>query len=600
MSRSVPPQRSLFWQLAAALIALHLLVALLVGWFGYIRVRGFHYEQTSSELDRLTRLNAPHLAALMAAGTERDSASLQSAATDDGAMLDIRMTIVAPDGRVIADSSHDPSGMENHAGRPEIAQAIAGEVGAAIRRSPTLDQHMLYVARGIRSADGRLLGVVRMARPLDALHREMRGLMIAIATGAALVIVSTLALLLMVSYRLDRGMQRLTRGATRFAEGELDYRVPRSGSGALADLADALNRMADHLNHRMTRIKAQHNELQAIVQSMNSAVVALDLDQRILSVNRAAQSMLNLNGHDVRGRLLQEVLRQPQLNRFVMRAMTSPGEIDDELDLEGPVSATVEATSQPLRDGRDQQVGLLVLLNDITRLRRLESVRSDFAANVSHELRTPITNIKGYVETMLDVGTEQPEQAARFLGIIKRNTDRLAAIIEDLLALARLEQPDMRSTLERRSMPVRRLVGAVVAQHEGDAQRKQIAIHSDIPPDLAVNVSPHLVEQAISNLLSNAIKYSPGDTRVMIAARPCNADEVSISVSDQGPGIDSKHLPRIFERFYRVDKARSRELGGTGLGLAIVKHIALVHGGRVEVESRLGHGTVFRFILPAG
>jgi two-component system phosphate regulon sensor histidine kinase PhoR len=597
MSRSVPPQRSLFWQLAAALVLLHLLVALLVGWFGYTRVRDFHYEQTNAELDRLVQLKAPGYAAMLASG-EMDAASIQHAAAQDGLKVDARLTLIAPDGRVLADSFHDPASMENHAGRPEIAQALAAETGSAIRRSSTLDQHMLYVARAMHADDGRVIGVLRMARPLDALHREIRSLMLAIATGAALVLVTTLALMLMVSYRLDQGMQRLTRGATRFAEGELDYRVPNSGSGALTDLADALNRMADQLNHRMTQIKAQHNEQQAIVQSMSSAVVALDLDQRILSVNRAAQAMLNLNGHDVRGRLLQEVLRQPQLNRFVMRAMTSPGEVDDELDLEGQVSATVEATSQPLRDGRDRQVGLLVLLNDVTRLRRLESVRSDFAANVSHELRTPITNIKGYVETMLDVGTAAPEQSARFLGIIKRNTDRLAAIIEDLLALARLEQPDMRSTLERRSMPVRRLVGAVVAQHEGEAQRKQIVIHTDIPAELTVNVSPHLVEQAISNLLSNAIKYSPSDTRVSIVARPSNVDEVSIAVSDQGPGIDARHLPRIFERFYRVDKARSRELGGTGLGLAIVKHIALVHGGRVEVESALGKGSVFTLILP--
>jgi two-component system phosphate regulon sensor histidine kinase PhoR len=241
---------------------------------------------------------------------------------------------------------------------------------------------------------------------------------------------------------------------------------------------------------------------------------------------------------------------------------------------------------------------LLLLLNDVTRLRQLEARRSDFAANVSHELRTPITNIKGYVETLLEVGVGDAEQTDKFLAVIHRNTERLAFIIEDLLALARLEQPDAKSTLQRQAVTVQHLVDSVLAHVEQQIAERHIRIDTNIPNDLLANLNPQLIEQALGNLLSNAIKYSPPRTPVMIAATQSSDGDLELSVTDRGPGIAREHLPRLFERFYRVDRARSREMGGTGLGLAIVKHIAHVHGGRVEVESNLGKGSTFRIVIP--
>jgi two-component system phosphate regulon sensor histidine kinase PhoR len=259
---------------------------------------------------------------------------------------------------------------------------------------------------------------------------------------------------------------------------------------------------------------------------------------------------------------------------------------------------TVEAISQPLLDSDQDRVGLLVLLNDVTQLRRLETIRSDFASNVSHELRTPITNIRGYVETMLEVGCGNEAQTRRFLEIIRRNTGRLEAIIEDLLALAQLEQSRKIELPNRLPVPVRRLVESSVAQFTHAAKDKNMSIRLVIEDQLGVLGAPQLLEQAVSNLLSNAVTYGPRDSVITIRGRALNEERIEISVIDEGPGIAPDHLPRLFERFYRVDKARSREQGGTGLGLAIVKHIARAHGGHVEVDSRLGEGSTFRLVMP--
>jgi two-component system phosphate regulon sensor histidine kinase PhoR len=290
------------------------------------------------------------------------------------------------------------------------------------------------------------------------------------------------------------------------------------------------------------------------------------------------------------------------LNRFVAESLASGPQAIAEFQLRYGSASRVQVVTEHLRNARDQPVGLLVLMNDVTQLRRLETIRSDFAANVSHELRTPITNIKGYVETMLDVGVRDQAQTRRFLEIINRNTARLASIIEDLLALARLEQPDMRSTLERVDIAVLRVIESALAQFEPDIKAKDmttvVRVGGPAPHRLQVHANAQLLEQAISNLISNAIKYSPASTTITITAERLNSGDIAIGVADEGPGIPAEHRARIFERFYRVDRARSRELGGTGLGLAIVKHIALVHGGSVTVDSEVGRGSTFRITIP--
>ncbi|HMN96252.1 MAG TPA: ATP-binding protein [Phycisphaerales bacterium] len=386
-------------------------------------------------------------------------------------------------------------------------------------------------------------------------------------------------------------------------DGEIDERPPAPRIEAPAEVAVVVASARDAIETIRTRlVELEHlvREQQSIFASMGAGLLAIDPEQRILSVNRSAASMLGVDPDRVRGKLVQQAARHAGLNRFVGEASAAEGPTDGEFVVErsGQARITVQAASEPLRDAAGERSGLLISLSDVTQLRRLETLRSDFAANVSHELRTPITNIKGYVETMLQVGVDDRDQAMRFLEIVRRNAQQLGAIIEDLLALARLEQPGSREALEPIETELRAIVDRATEDLTPAAQAKGIVLRIEVPASLRACVTPSLVQQAIANLVSNAITYSPPQSTVQIRGEERPDGMVGVAVVDRGPGIAAHHLPRIFERFYRIDRARSREHGGTGLGLAIVKHIAQVQGGRVEVESRLGAGSTFRLVLP--
>lgn len=408
----------------------------------------------------------------------------------------------------------------------------------------------------------------------------------------------TLIAVLIVSRFVARQARMMSGAATQFARGDFSRHVVSPSSRELADLATALDEMGDALNARFAELQQQQRQQRAILQSMSNAVLAVDTEQRIAMVNRAAEELLGLRSDSVRGRLLQEVIRQPELNGFVLRALSDPAPQQTELRLQGEPPMIVQAISGPLTTADGAPAGLLLVLNDVTELRRLETLRSDFAANVSHELRTPITNLKGYVETLLDVGTADESQAKRFLEVIQHNIDRLAAIVDDVMALTEFERPRSRERLKKTLTPVRDIAAAVLEQFAPAARQKNIELKSVVPDDLHVKVQPRLIEQALGNLVSNAITYSPGGTSVTIEVLRTRDDEIEIAVADEGPGIAREHLSRLFERFYRVDLARSREVGGTGLGLAIVKHIALTHGGSADVTSTLGKGSRFVIKLP--
>ncbi len=422
------------------------------------------------------------------------------------------------------------------------------------------------------------------------------GIVDAISIGVTALAVTVL------SRSMAAAVARLGDSASRFASGGLtELRVEPPGK-EFESLTNALNHMARQLSVQISQLKAQGAEMDAILRSMESGVVALDLGRRVLRMNRAAEELLGVRGAAARGQLLEELTTEPRLRQFVLDAFSHPGSQHEEFELDGPPRILVRAWSRNLRDAEGMRTGLLLVLADITRLRRLEDMRSDFAANVSHELRTPITNIRGYVETLQETGFDDPERTTKFVEVIARNTSRLGAIVEDMLALTRLEQPDIQETLERERVRVSEVVDAVCLHLEPDARERRITLERGGAEDLQFSVNPALVEQALTNLVGNAIKYSYADTLVTISAssrESAAGGEIVISVEDRGPGIAPEHLDRLFERFYRVDKARSRQMGGTGLGLAIVKHIALVHGGNVEVESDVGNGSTFRLVLPA-
>jgi two-component system phosphate regulon sensor histidine kinase PhoR len=335
---------------------------------------------------------------------------------------------------------------------------------------------------------------------------------------------------------------------------------------------------------------------------MIEGVLAIDARQRIVGINRAAADLLGLDLDDVARRSLQEVVRNPDLRRFALRAIDCREPVEDDLVIHGVRDRTIRLRGTALRDASGEG-GAVIVLNDVTDVQRLENVRRDFVANVSHELKTPIASIKGFVETLLDGAADDPEANRRFLGIIARQSDRLAAIIEDLLALSRIEQREGAGNLPLEEARIADLLAAAVADCEPRAAERGIAVECACPEDLVAEVNPPLLEQALINLVDNAIKYSdPGKTIWLAAARePDGAGHpggLSIRVRDEGCGIAAEHLPRLFERFYRVDKARSRAQGGTGLGLAIVKHIVQAHAGTIGVESEPQVGTTFTIRLP--
>lgn len=414
----------------------------------------------------------------------------------------------------------------------------------------------------------------------------------------------------MLARRLSRrALARLEVHARRMMREGSTRRAPRGGLGGDDALAESLDVVAGELARRGSELAGLRRERDALLRSVHGGVLALNADQQIVRVDERCEAMLGLRDIDARGRLVQEVARHPELNRFIEEAFARGGAHESEFALRSEPARRVRALSAAVYPETDAEgeatiAGLLIVLIDVTELRRLESLRSDFAANVSHELRTPITNIKGYVETLLDSGLDDRDQAMGFLHTVARNADRLGTIIEDMLMLTRLERTQDPEALETSWTPLEDLITQAEAELEGQLTSREIRLIIDAPTGLGAPMNAALVRLALVNLVGNAIRYSPPARRVWISGalvdRSSDGRWLTLAVKDEGPGIAAEHLERLLERFYRVDKARNREAGGTGLGLAIAKHIAILHGGRVEVSSKVGQGSVFTFWIPAG
>jgi len=433
--------------------------------------------------------------------------------------------------------------------------------------------------------------MARIDRIRQAVITQVIGIALSVALVAALVS-------LWIARRITRPLGEMRDGAQRFANGELNRRLPLYHSEELAGLARAMNQMAAQLDERIRTVVGQRNEQEAVLASMIEGVLAIDRSEKILRINQAAAILLDLQPEAAIGRSIQEVLRKPDLQKFVTAALQSkiPTETQMRLVIRGE-ERFLQTHGAPLRDAAGAEIGLLVVLNDITRLQRLENLRRDFVANVSHELKTPITAIKGSVETLLGGAIEEADNALRFLDIIARQADRLNAIIEDLLALSRIEQEEEKAGIHLEPVAVNEVIQSALLACQVKARDKQVHFTVNCGEELQCLANATLLEQAIVNLIDNAIAYSSEGGAVQLGAQVV-ADDLEITVRDFGCGIEREHLPRLFERFYRVDKARSRKQGGTGLGLAIVKHIIQAHGGQVRVDSSPGEGSTFTISLP--
>jgi two-component system phosphate regulon sensor histidine kinase PhoR len=526
-----------------------------------------------------------------------DEASLQARAQHSARILGARVTVIAADGTVLAESDlESPREMENHAGRPEVRQAMAGQVGSDIRRSATLGRDLLYVAVPLeRPGQPRI--ALRLALPIQDIDEARTLVRRTVAGGAILALVVAVVIGLFVSRRVTRPLRQMEGVARRMAEGDLAQTVPVAGTDEIAELGVALNRTAVALREKIERLGDEQAKVRTILDGMTEGVVALDDRGRLLLLNPSARVMFGAENGAPEGRPFVEVVRQKGLLDLVGEVRASGAPARHELELGPPVNRVVAARGAPLGLG-PVTGGVLLVLHDVTELRRLERVRSEFVANVSHELRTPLTCIKGYLETLLDGALDDRAHARRFLEVAGTHAERLDRLIDDLLELSNIESG--RVTLVPKRLDLGEVVAGVAAMFERRTGQSHQTLERTVPVGLSVQADRDRLVQILVNLVDNAVKFTPEGGRIGIEAGPAGDGRVEIRVSDTGIGIPSTDLPRITERFYRVDKDRSREVGGTGLGLAITKHLVQAHGGELHVESALGQGTTVTFTLPAG
>jgi len=598
-------RKRLLWQLYPSYVLITLVSLIAATWYGSRVMRRVYLEGVVRDLEVRARFIGRQLSEqFVLAGSEMRAAHGRAdlICKEVGAATSTRITAILPSGTVIGDTDEDPARMDNHADRPEVMEALAGRVGSSTRYSHTVRMNMMYVAVPVL-VDGRVAGVVRTSLPVESIDLLLREVRVRIALGGLVIAALAALVSLFVSRRISRPLEVMRHGAARFAEGDLERRFPVPPIEEIGGLAEAMNHMAAQLDERMRTLVRERNEQEAVLSSMVEGVIAVDAGERVLNVNLAAARLVGINLLTAQGRLIQEVVRNTDLQQFVKKTLASREPVEGDLLIlpdnrhgENRDQRSIQAHGTVLRGAEGQSIGALVVLNDVTRLRRLEDIRREFVANVSHELKTPITSIKGFVETLLDGAINSPEDAQRFLTIISAHADRLHAIVEDLLTLSRIEQESERKEIALEANEVSHTLRAAIQCCLVKAEEKRIRIDLECADDLRAKMDRPLLEQAVVNLIDNALKYSEPGSVVEVAGFR-SGSEVLIQVRDQGCGIEKEHLPRIFERFYRVDKARSRKLGGTGLGLAIVKHIAQAHAGRVTVESTPGKGSVFTIHL---
>jgi two-component system phosphate regulon sensor histidine kinase PhoR len=586
--------RRLLWQLYPPFLLTTVIALFVIALYLSQLLPKFYHDQMAVDLQSRARLIEEQIIPSL---KEADFKAVDNLAKKLGASSSTRITVILPNGQVVADSDENPARMENHGGRPEFKDALSKGIGRSLRFSNTLGERMMYLAVPIQE-QGQILAVVRTSIPAVAMNESLTDIYNKIILSVVIIAVAAAVISLAISRSISRPIEQMKETAQQFATGHLEHRVPIPKQTELADLGLALNEMARQLQDRFETISRQRNELETILSSMTEGVLAVDQQGYIVNINKAAADFFGTNPGKAQGRSVEEVVRSADFQDFARATLNEehPGQAD--VVLSGHEDRFVRLDGATLRDSKGVKSGAVIVISDMTRMRRLEDVRRDFVANVSHELRTPITSIKGFVETLLDGAFRKPEDAERFLQIIAKHADRLNAIVEDLLTLSSLEDGTEKRKITFEKAAIKPVLNSVVEMSTIKAEAKQIRIELDCDEQIQAKINTVLLEQALLNLLDNAIKYSEPQSPIQIKARQIG-ETVAISVSDNGCGIPKIHQDRIFERFNVVDKSRSRKLGGTGLGLAIVKHIAEVHGGGVTVESAAGAGSTFTMYLPA-
>ncbi len=573
-------RKSLFLKIFGGYFILIVALCSLIIGFSYYIIRNSHIETKAKDLADLAMALKTEMTPFV---ESKDVRGLDVFVKNSGKIVHTRITVISPDGLVLADSEEDPRKMENHRTRTEVAQAMDGNVGRFLRTSDTLKQEMLYIAIPV-SVNNKILYVLRVSKFLKEINVATRQLLEKIMLVAIIISLAALAFAFLFSNSIAKPIRELKRALHKVADHNFNVRVFLRNNDELRELADSFNYMIGSMEELFAELSRQKEELDSIISSLQEGILVLDKEEKILIANESLRNIINAELSV--GKLYWEALREPKLNDLIKKVRTLKQNIVSEIELNNRIflcSATF----------LNYKEEITIVFHDITENRRLEKVKTDFVLNVSHELRTPLTSIKGFIET-IEPG-QLSEENRHFIDIIKRNTNRLINIVNDLLVLSELEEKGMKLQME--DVDLKSLVDRVSKIFEHQLVEKGFFINIIPTPDLPImKGDPFKLEQVFINLIDNALKYmEKGGVTITLSA--CD-NNIVVTVQDTGSGIPPEHLPRIFERFYVVDKSRSKKLGGTGLGLSIVKHIILLHNGTINVESAPDKGTTFTITLP--
>jgi two-component system, OmpR family, phosphate regulon sensor histidine kinase PhoR len=574
-------RRSIFGKIFTGYLLLIIVLSGLILAFSFTTLKSSYIDSLAHHLADLGALLREQVAPLL---DEKRFQDLDALVKKMGKEIHTRITIVTPDGSVRADSEEEPGLMENHRTRTEVAQALAGGFGQSVRLSGTLKQEMLYIALPVQWK-GTTAGVLRLSLFLKDVNAAISHTRIRILRISLLVIGLSLLIAFILSRGLSHPIRELSAASRRIAGGDFSARVFLKGDDELRELADNFNGMAARMKALFAELSVREEQLDNFISSLQEGFLVLDREERVLLSNRSFERIV---GNDrMEGKFYWEVFRQAGFDQLIGKVRGLKGNLIEEIQWDGRILLC----SATFLSGKEE---IALLLHDITDLKNLERVKTDFVSNVSHELRTPLTAIKGFVETLESEAI--PPESRRYLEIIKRNTDRLVNIINDLLLLSELEEKSAR--LESGDVDMKDLLESTSRIFEERVKGKGLTLTLDTTEDIPkVKGDSFKLEQMVINLMDNAIKYTEKGSITLSLRR--REDGVELSVQDTGIGIGEDHLSRIFERFYVADKSRSKKLGGTGLGLSIVKHIVLLHNGTIHVESSPGRGTRFVVFLPS-
>lgn len=590
-------RKTLFWKLYPSFLIISFISLLAIVMIALWSFKSFYYQERADDLEVRAKILTPEFSRLIQSGNYQE---VQKKSKKLGDESSTRITIILPSGKIIGDNKKDPTTMDNHKNRPEIAQAILSGKGLSLRYGHTLAIDSMYFAMPIIAQD-KIIGIMRTSIPLYTLQNALWSIYYKVSLGFFILIIITAFTSWWMSKALVRPLEIIKVQAQRLAQGDFSSRVQLKSNDSLESeqLGQAFNEIAIQLNQRIEIILNQRNEQEAVFSSMVEGVIAVDSKKNIIRINQAAYNILKISEKNIEGVQLKNVIDNVELHNLILFALQQDSPVGQEIIIHDDVEheQVLFAQSAPLLDIHKNKCGTLVVFNDITKLKEFELQRKEFVANVSHELRTPLTAIQGLSETLIEFPDLDQGKRAYFIDVIHTHSIRLESIIENLLTLSKIEKETEIDEIHLVDESITLALSNAIFLCKDKALKRNIDIILYNAEEITFKHNSSLIEQAMINLLNNAIKYSNGNSKIKITVSKQN-NEIKISVADQGSGIPEEHLSRLFERFYRVDKARSRQLGGTGLGLSIVKHIALAHKGTVTVSSEIDKGSVFSLILP--